>query len=88
MLKPANLVRSLEVVAHRREGLTRVIATVHRAVVHGAFVVNLGVLLEIRLVLKSTTKTLKAYYKCRGAKMTTFHFSGRTFKTFIQLGEM
>lgn len=50
-----NLVRSLEVVAHGREGLTGVITTLHCAAIHGAFIVNLSVLLEIRLVLKSTT---------------------------------
>lgn len=50
-----NLVRSLEVVAHGGEGLTGVITTLHCAAIHGAFIVNLSVFLEIRLVLKSKT---------------------------------
>lgn len=50
-----NLVRPLEVVAHGREGLTGVITTLHCAAIHGAFIVNLRVLLQIRLVLKSST---------------------------------
>lgn len=49
-----DLVRSLEVVAHRWEGLTGVITALHCAAIHGAFIVNLRVLLQIRLVLKPT----------------------------------
>lgn len=47
-----NLVHSFEVVAHGRVCMTRIITTLHRAVIHGALVVNLCVLLQVALVLK------------------------------------
>lgn len=47
-----NLVHSFEVVAHGWVCMTRIITTLHRAVIHGALVVNLRVLLQVALVLK------------------------------------
>lgn len=51
---PTNLVHSLEVVVHGWQRVTGVITTIHRAVIHGALVVNLCVLLQVTLVLEST----------------------------------
>lgn len=50
---PPNLMGSLEVVAHGLECVTGIITTLHRAAIHGALIVNLRVLLEVALVLKS-----------------------------------
>lgn len=50
---PSNLMDSLEVMAHGLECVTRIITTLHCAVIHTALVVNLCVFLEITLVLKS-----------------------------------
>lgn len=47
-----NLMHSFEVVAHGWECMTRIITTLHCAVIHGALVVNLCVLLQVTLVLK------------------------------------
>lgn len=47
-----NLVHSFEVVAHGWVCMTRIVTTLHRAVIHGALVVNLRVLLQVALVLK------------------------------------
>ena len=44
---------SLEVVAHGLECVTGIIASLHCTVIHGALVVNLGMLLQITLVLES-----------------------------------
>lgn len=45
MLVRTNLVHPLEVVAHSLESVTGIITTLHCAVIHGALVVNLCVLL-------------------------------------------
>lgn len=52
-LVPTNLVHSLEVVVHGWQRVTRVITTIHRAVIHRTLVVNLCVLLQVTLVLES-----------------------------------
>lgn len=47
-----NLMHSFKVVAHGRVSVTGIITTLHGAVIHGALVVNLCVLLQVALVLK------------------------------------
>lgn len=47
---------SLEVLAHCLECMTSIITALHCTAVHGALIVNLCVLLQIALVLKSVGK--------------------------------
>lgn len=47
-----DLVHPLKVVAHGRVRVAGIITALHRAVIHGALVVDLRVLLQVALVLK------------------------------------
>ena len=67
MLVLTNLVHSLQVMSHGLKRVTRVITTLDSAAVHRPLVVNLGVLLEILLVLESDGKIKKKktlFYDC------------------------
>lgn len=52
VMRLTNLVHPLEVVAHGRVRVTRIVTSLHCAVIHGALVVNIRVLLQVTLVLK------------------------------------
>lgn len=58
-----NLVRSLVVVAHGWKCVTGIITALHCTVIHGALIVNLGVLLQVALVLKSEKERIKVLFK-------------------------